>query len=78
MFFFSIGTAAAILAMSRNLAEARLLLRGIATRVDRKFDGNLTSFVGIPSVPDAFLVLRRFRIKFTSLEVKYRWNSNYF
>ena len=29
----------------------------------------LTSFVGILSVPDAFLELRDFRIKFASLEV---------
>ena len=35
----------------------------------RIFDANMTSFVGILSVPDLFLVLRDFRIKFTSLEV---------
>ena len=33
--------------MSGNLGEARLLLIAIATGVDRKFDANLTSFVGI-------------------------------
>ena len=35
----------------------------------KKFDANFTSVVGILSVPDAFLELRDFRIKFTSLEV---------
>ena len=57
------------LAMSGNLDEARLLLIGVANGVDRKSDANFTSFVGILSVPDAFLVLRDFRIKFTSLKV---------
>ena len=55
--------------MLRNLDEARLLLIAIANSVDRKFDANLTSFVGILSVPDTFLVMRDFRITFTSLEV---------
>ena len=35
----------------------------------KKFDAKFTSVVGILSVPDAFLELRDFRIKFTSLEV---------
>ena len=59
----------ATLAMSGNLDEARLLLITVVNGFDKKFDANLTSFVGILSVPDTFLVLRDFRIKFTSLEV---------
>ena len=60
----------AILAMSGNLDGARLLLIAVANGFDRKFDANFTSyFVGILSVLNAFLVLRDFRIKFTSLEV---------
>ena len=55
--------------MSGNLDEARLLLITVVNGFDEKFDANLTSFVGILSVPDTFLVLRDFRIKFTSLEV---------
>ena len=63
------GLTVAILAISGNLDESRLLLIAIANGVDRKFDADLKSFVGILSVPDAFLVLRDFRIQFTSLEV---------
>ena len=59
----------ATFAMSGNLDEARLLLTAVANGVDRKFDANFASFVGILSVPDAFLLLRDFRIKFTSSEV---------
>ena len=59
----------ATLAMSENLDEARLLLKPVANGFDRKFDANFTSFAGILSVPDAFLVLRDLRIKSTSLEV---------
>ena len=59
----------ATLTMSGNLDEARLLLIVVANGVDGKFDANFKSFVGILSVPDAFLVLRDFRIKFASLEV---------
>ena len=59
----------ATLAMSGNLDEARLLLIAVANGVDGKFDANFKSFVGILSVPDVFLVLRDFRIKFASLEV---------
>ena len=59
----------AILAMSGNLDGARLLLIAVANGSDRKLDANFTSFVSILSVPDSFLVLRDFRIKFTSLEV---------
>ena len=56
-----------------NLNEARLLkaIKAIANSVDRKIDANLTSFVGILSVPDVFLLLRDFKIKFTSLEEIY-------
>ena len=54
----------ATLAVSGNLDKARLLLIAVANGY-----ANFTSFVGILSVPDAFLVLRDFRIKFTSLEV---------
>ena len=61
----------ATLAMPGNIDEARLLLIAVANGVDRNFDGNVTSFVGILSVSDAFLVLSDFRIKFTSLEVTY-------
>ena len=61
----SIGTTVAILAISGNLDNATLLLIAI----DRKFDANLISFVSILSVPGAVLVLRDFRIKFTSLDV---------
>ena len=59
----------ATLAISGNLDEPRLLLIAVGNGFDRKSDANFTSFVGILSVPDAFLVLRDFRIKFTSLEV---------
>ena len=61
----------ATLAMSGNLDGARLLLIAVANGSDRKLDANFTSFVSILSVPDSFLVLRDFRIKFTSLEVTY-------
>ena len=44
--------------MSGKLDQARLLLIAVANGVDRKFDANFTSFAGIVSVPDAFLVLR--------------------
>ena len=46
----------AILVMSGNLDEVRLLLIAIANGVHRKSDANLTSFVDILSVPDAFLI----------------------
>ena len=59
----------ATLAMSGTLDGARLLLIAVANGFDRKLDANFTSFVSILSVPDSFLVLRDFRIKFTSLEV---------
>ena len=59
----------ATLAMSGNLDEARLLLIAVPNDVDRKFDANFTSFIGILSVPDTFLVLRDFGIKFASLVV---------
>ena len=65
--FLSIGKAVATLAVSVNLDEARLLLIAVAN--GKKSDANFTSFVGILATPDAFLVLRDFRIKFTSLEV---------
>ena len=55
--------------MSGNLDEAMLLLITFANGVDRKSDANFTSFVGILSVPDAFLLLTDFRINFTMLEV---------
>ena len=67
--FLSIGITVATLAMPGNLDEARLLLIAVAIGFDIKFKANFTSFVGILSVPDAFLVLRDFRINFTSLEV---------
>ena len=60
--------AVATLAMSGNLDEARLLLIAVANDVDRKSDANFARFVGILSIPDAFLVLRDFKIKFTLLE----------
>lgn len=56
----------ATLALSENLDEARL---AIANGIDRRLNANLTSFVGILSVPGAFLVLKDFRVKFTSLDV---------
>ena len=62
----------ATLAMSGNLDGARLLLIAIGNGVDRKFDANLTSFVSILSVPDAFLVLRDFRIKFKLTQITFR------
>ena len=55
--------------MSGN--EARLLLIAVSNDVDRKIDANLTSFVGILSVPDVVLVLRNFGTKFTSWQVTY-------
>ena len=67
--FLSIGMTVATLAMSGNLDEAILLLITFANGVDKKSDAIFTSFVGILSVPDAFLVLTDFRIKFTTLEV---------
>ena len=45
------------------------LLMAVANGFDRKLDANFTSFVVILSIPDAFLVLGDFRIKFTSLVV---------
>ena len=62
----SIGTT---VAMSGN--EARLLLIAVSNDVDKKIDVNLTSFVGILSVPDVVLVLRNFGTKFTSWQVTY-------
>ena len=47
----------AVLAMSRNLDEARLLLIAIANGVDRKHDANLTTFVGILSALLELLLL---------------------
>ena len=79
--FFSIGTAVAILAVSRNLAEARLLLRAIANRVDRKFDSNLTIFhpYQTPFWYSDLLELSLFHWKLLALlRVKYCWNLNYF
>ena len=67
--FLSIGMTVATLPMSGNLAEASLLLIAFANGVNRKSDAYFTSFVGILFVPETFLVLRDFRIKFTSLEV---------
>ena len=64
--FLSIGTT---VAMSGN--EARLLLIAVSNDVDRKIDSNLTSFVGILSVPDVVLMLRNFGTKFTSQQVTY-------
>ena len=55
--------------MSGNLDEARLLLIAVVNCVDKKHNAAFASFVGILSVPDVFLVLKDFRIKFTSLEV---------
>ena len=65
--FLSIGMAAATLAMSGNLDDTRLWQIAVANGFDTKFDANFTSFVGILSVPDAFLLLRDFPIKFGSL-----------
>ena len=62
----SIGTT---VAMSGN--EARLLLIAVSNDIDKKIDANLTSFVGILSVPDVVLVLRNFGTKFTSWQVTY-------
>ena len=59
----------ATLAISRNLDETRMLFIAVADGFYKKFDANFTSFAGILSVPNTFLVLRDFRIKFTSLEV---------
>ena len=65
--FLSIGMAAATLAMSGNLDDTRLWLIAVANGFNWKFDANFTSFVGILSVPDAFLLLRDFTIKSNSL-----------
>ena len=67
--FSSIGTTVAVLSISGNLDEARMLVIAIANDVDETFGTNVTTFVGILSVPDTFLMLRDFRIKFTLLEV---------
>ena len=64
--------------ISGNLHEATLLLIAVANGVDRKFDSNFRSFVGILSVLDVFLVLRDFRIKFISLEVNCLAEPNVF
>ena len=61
--------AVSTLATSENLDKARLLLIVVANGFDRKSDANVTSFDGILSVLDAFLVWSDFRIKFTSLDV---------
>ena len=58
-----IGTTVATVrtvAISGNLDEARLLLIAVAIGIDRKFDANLTSFVGILSAADGFSLLRDF------------------
>ena len=68
--FLSMRMTVATIAISENLDEGRLLLIAVANGFDRKFDVNFASyFVGILSELNAFLVLRDFRIKFTSLEV---------
>ena len=61
--------AVSTLATSENLDKARLLLIVVANGFGRKSDAHVTSFVGILSVLDAFLVWSDFRIKFTSLDV---------
>ena len=43
----------------------------VSNDIDKKIDANLTSFVGILSVPDVVLVLRNFGTKFTSWQVTY-------
>ena len=43
----------------------------VSNDIDKKIDANLTSFVGILSVPDVVLVLRNFGTKFTSGQVTY-------
>ena len=48
--------------MSGNLDEAKLLLITIADSIDKTFDSNLISFVGILSIPHHFFVLRDIRI----------------
>ena len=52
--------------ISRHLDEARLFLIAFANSVDRNFDTKFTIFTGILSAPNTFLVLRDFRIRFTS------------
>ena len=59
----------ATLAMPGHVDEARILLIAVANGFDRKVDTNFTSFVGMLYVPDSFLVLRDFMIKFTLLKV---------
>ena len=57
--------------MTGNLDEARLLLITVANSFDGTFDANFTSFFGILSVPDAFLLLKDFGVKFNSLQVTF-------
>ena len=48
--------------MSGNLDEAKLLLITITDSIDKTFDSNLISFVGILSILHHFFVLRDIRI----------------
>ena len=50
----------------------------IANDVDRKLDANSTSLVPILFVPELFLVLADFSVKFTSLEVTCVAEAKYF
>ena len=61
----SIGTTLAILALFGNVEILILLLMAI----DSGLDANLTSLVGILSIPGAFLEFRDFRMILISLGV---------
>ena len=54
----SLGMTVTTLALSGNLDAAILILTAVVNGVDRKSDAIFRSFVGILSVPDAFLILR--------------------
>ena len=55
--------------MSGNVDEAKLLLITIADSIDKTFDSDLISFVGILSIPYHFFVLRDIEFEFNSLQV---------
>ena len=65
----SIGTTVAILALFGEVEVLILLLMAIASISAKMSDANLTSLVGILSIPGAFLEFRDCRMLLISLSV---------
>ena len=65
----SIGTTVAILALFGKVEVLILLLMAIDSGSAKMSDANLTSLVGILSIPGAFLEFKDFRIVLISLGV---------